>query len=61
MQHFHAFHIIKFYMKSKNFIFVLQTKEINLCINLMYIRNSNICILGFAKGILYSFLLLVEK
>ena len=48
-------------MKSKNFIFVLQPKEINLSINLEHIRNVNIRILGLAKSILYSFLLLVEK
>ena len=61
MQNLHAFHFTKFYMKNKNFIFILQPIEINLSINLVKIRNANICILGLAKSILYSFLLLVEK
>ena len=55
------FILIKFYIKSSNFIFALQPIEINLCINLVYIGNANICILGLTKSRLYSFLLLVEN
>ena len=60
-QNLHAFHFTKFYTKSKNFIFILQPIKINVFIYLVHIRNVNICILGFTKRKLNSFLLLVKN